>query len=137
VRKVAGNTAPFRWKEKVDIVLMPVSCLPREVRRIIRSWEQHLCPGARIIICDNPSGIEVMVNELTGRLGDFRREAPVDGSVVLSVDVCPHHWDINREDVGFCILCRRERDFRALRKEHEGLARRKALRLSISNGSEE
>ncbi len=118
------GTAPPRWHEKIDLLVIRSSLDNKESKTIIHSWEQHLHPAARIIIYHGTQYNRMdIIDELSGNLGNYKIERSTDDATVLVLDRCIHHWMIDRNEKGTCRLCGRTRDFTRMMQERNNRPR--------------
>lgn len=108
----------LRCKEKVGLWWYNASCEYEDVKEALLSWQGHLSPEARVVLCgDDQPGIARVIRECIGSYGNFVMVDSVGTVAVFAVDRCVHYWVLDYKEFGICKYCGRKRDFKRMRNE--------------------
>jgi len=121
-----------KWKDKVGLLCINTLNEYEDIKGILRSWECHLSPIARVVLHDcEKLGPARIIKEYLGSLGDFIYEQRAGALMVMTIDECIHHWIIDANEIGVCRYCGRTRNFKRLRREADtaGIRRRQATKI--------
>jgi len=112
------ETTTSRFKEKIGLWWYNASREYGDIRKALLSWQEHLSPEARVVLCgyDQP-GVARVIRECIGSCGNFVMVDSVGTVAVFAVDRCVHYWVIDCKEFGICKYCGRKRDFRRMRNE--------------------